>query len=328
MILREACLKMNDFNCRKVGLRLLNDHSPEVIDLFVCAASYEERCLSIPTAIDKARIRKAIVLKNEEVLGRGSEHKDQLLALFEGKSELVTITQRTAIKTADQIIKMIDAHLNKANLKCSIDITTMTHETLLVLYRVLFEKQIPVEDVTFLYSPAKEYDPGKSPEDKWLSKGLKDVRSVLGFPGLIKPSQKTHLIVLVGFEVDRAAKLIDIYEPSTLSLGLGEKDPINEDHLGVNRQKFERLLHSHPNAQRFAFSPSDPYEVKRTLFAQIAELHNQNVIIAPMNTKISTLGVALAAQELESIQICYGPAAMYNIGNYSSSAETCYIFNL
>ena len=47
-----------------------------------------------------------------------------------------------------------------------------------------------------------------------------------------------------------------------------------------------------------------------------------------MNTKISTLGVALAAMERSDLQICYGPAATYNVDNYSSPDDHCYLFQL
>ena len=132
-------------------------------------------------------------------------------------------------------------------------------------------------NITFLYTPAKEYDPGVELEKKWLSGGIKGVRSVLGFPGELRPSRKSHLIILVGFEVERAGKLIESYEPSTLSLGIGDDDPIHQGHLEVNTHKFERLKNNYPHAGVFSFSPKDAYKVRDAILREVESLQDQNV---------------------------------------------------
>ena len=65
--------------------------------------------------------------------------------------------------------------------------------------------------------------------EKWLSKGVKEIRSVLGFPGEILPSRKNHLIVLTGYEYERAKTIIDILQPYSLALGFGEASNVNAD---------------------------------------------------------------------------------------------------
>jgi hypothetical protein len=47
-----------------------------------------------------------------------------------------------------------------------------------------------------------------------------------------------------------------------------------------------------------------------------------------MNTKISTVGAALAAIKQESIQLCYAQANIYNVERYSAVSDEVFIFEL
>ena len=238
------------------------------------------------------------------------------------------LSKQSPIKTADGIANALSSADLRGKAICLVDITTMTHETLLILFRLLKDLLSKSVDLKFVYTAAKEYDPGTPYEDKWLSQGLGEVRSVLGYPGEMRPSRKNHLIVLVGFEEERAGKLIEAYEPSALSLGIGDIAPVNKDHLGINRSYFDRLLSSNPSSSTFSFSPTNPLEVKNIVLEEVKSFERHNVVVAPMNTKISTLGVALAAIENPEVQICYGRATAYNVDNYSTPASYCYLFSL
>ncbi|WP_174801459.1 hypothetical protein [Martelella limonii] len=300
----------------------------EKIDLFICAASYEERCLSIPTHIKAESVSRTVILKNKNVSGAGNENARRIENHFFGKANILEITKDIAIRTADQISKQIfDFKPDSASRVC-VDTSCMTHETLLILFSLL-EHIFPgdFEDIQYVYCPAKEYDPGTPDLQKWLSRGIKDVRSVLGYPGKLLPSRRNRLLVLVGFEVNRASSLINVYEPASLQLGYGT-DGLNKDHHKINRQKFERLLGSYPRADQFEFSPADAYNV-RDLILQDAESYSEfNLIVAPMNSKISTIGAALAVRERPEIQLCYAPATIYNFENYSVSDNRCISFRI
>lgn len=60
-----------------------------------------------------------------------------------------------------------------------------------------------------------------------------------------------------------------------------------------------------------------------------AEAHaNMNLVVAPMNSKISTLGAALAARVNPDIQLCYAPAVTYNFENYSKPCDCAISFTI
>lgn len=316
------------FSKQELKLRRLNDSIDDEVDLFICSASFESRCLSIPENFSGHNVKKVIIFQNENVMGRGTENASTLKEIFGERATKITISKKRAMKTGDEIIKLLAPFSRASNFNCFIDVTCLTHEALLVLFIVVREMLPSTANVQYLYTPASEYDPGNDQSLKWLSKGLRGVRSVLGYPGELMPSLKSELVVLVGFEVERTVKLIDAFEPHYLSFGLGLDEPINEEHKVINEQKHKRLSMLHPNATSFNFSPSNPYSVRDTILALAAERPNRNIIVAPMNTKLSTLGVALAAFENPSIQVCYAPAAIYNVHNYSTPRDICYLFKL
>ncbi|MEO9340995.1 hypothetical protein ABFT80_26700 [Mesorhizobium sp. SB112] len=306
------------FTKKQLALSELRHEIGSRFDLFICAASYEGRCLSAPMSVEDGRFKKVIILKNEDVADPGAENAKRLVEHFKlSGASVVTITKSIAIRTADQIAKQIDSCQPIAAAKICVDTTCMTHEALLILLSLLrhiFADQF--SHIRFLYVPAKEYDPGTPDAEKWLSRGIKDVRSVLGYPGKLLPSRRNRLLVLVGFEVNRTSSLINVYEPASLQLGYGS-DALNPEHQRVNRQKFDRLVEMHPLAGSFEFSPADAYSVRDAILKDAYQHSDLNLIVAPMNTKISTVGAALAVMERPEIQLCYASASTYNSENYS-----------
>ena len=297
------------------------------IDLFVCSASYEGRCLSVPTAINASSVKTALILSNQDVLGNGPQNRDRLAEHFGDRAVQIAISKHQAIKTGDRLLEQFDQFSASDPLNCVIDVTCLTHEALLILFAILNVRLPNGSTTTFLYTPAKEYDPGTDSSEKWLSKGIRNLRSVLGYSGKLMPSRKTHLIVLVGFEVDRTLKLIEAMEPSSLTLGMG-RQPTNESHTPTNQQKHGRLKTLFPHASMFEFSTSNPFDARNDILEVVDKHPDQNIVLAPMNTKISTLGAALAVRQREHVQICYAPARIYNVENYSTAEDHCYLFRL
>jgi hypothetical protein len=210
-----------------------------------------------------------------------------------------------------------------------VDITTFTHEALLILLKLLQLKLKPTDSVTFLYTAALEYSVGDEEENKWLSKGIGEIRSVLGYPGKVLPTQKLHLVILTGFESERAERFIEEYEPNMLSLGLADPDSSTSPaHYPVNRAKHSRIAARHKDAVTFVFSCSDPVETMTAIQDRIRQVPDHNVLIAPMNTKISTVGAALVAFDNDSVQLCYATANQYNESNYSKPDSNCYLFTV
>ena len=87
-------------------------------------------------------------------------------------------------------------------------------------------------------------------------------------------------------------------------------------------------MEKYANIIPFTFSCTDSDKTLEELRRQVAVVPGHNVLIAPMNTKISTVGAALLAMEDESIQLCYATAHKYNMTHYSTPGDECYYFSV
>lgn len=81
------------------------------------------------------------------------------------------------------------------------------------------------------------------------------------------------------------------------------------------------------SVQRFNFSCVDPIQTMNDILEVVNKNPNYNTVICPLNTKPSTIGVALAATKCENIQVIYTQPMEYNIEGYSKPGETCTLFD-
>ena len=215
-----------------------------------------------------------------------------------------------------------------------IDISTFTHEMLLILIRIIYNNKERFKKITCIYVGASEYSIGDPLEMKWLSKGCKDIRSVIGYPGRLIPGKPNCLIVLVGFEHERAINMINRMDPERILLGNGitRKDHIiSESHLAPMlffQKLLSDLLASRNGIDSFEFSSRDVITTIDSLQKQIELNVGYNNIIVPLNSKISTIAVALVAFKNPDIQVCYAEPVTYNYDSYSSPDDYMTIFDI
>ena len=292
------------------------------IDALLCCASFEERCRVIPEAMEVDKISHIWVSFNREFERLSQPNLEALKNRYRGCCTVMELDATNPIVTADSFAKHLEELCRIPSARIVVDITSFTRESLLILIKFLSERLSEDQALEFLYLRAKEYSVGDAPQHKWLSKGNREVRSVLGFPGAMVPSRGNHLIVLVGFEDERALSVVRECEPSLISLGVGdETEWATAPHQATNITRLRRLQSMLGAVRVFEFRGYDAKSTKRTVQELIESEHAYNTVLAPMNTKISTLGAAMVALEDESIQVCYAQADVYNTRNYSSPGE-------
>ena len=301
------------------GRRALGDLSENLgddLDVLICSSSYEDRCLSIPLRIGRESVKHAVVLENVNIT-QVRNNAEQLLKHFGSNGKRVEVHTGDPILSVQGMYSVLEPLVGRReNERVVIDITTFTHEQLLILLGLL--RRLGCKTVSCLYSGAASYMTG---EQQWLSKGIVDIRSVLGFSGDLGIRSGTKLVMLIGFEWERAQRLIEAYDPVQLALGIGRQvDAIEDEHFKNNRVFFERLVGLHPHASSFEFSCNDPEVTARIVEEQCRD-PLLTPVVAPMNTKISTVGAALAAFADSRIQLCYAQAAIYNCVSYSQPGE-------
>ncbi len=300
---------------------------------FICFASFEKRSVSIPLSLKADEIGETIILRNTSV-NSGMENQENIDAICKQlqKNQIKEINIEDPVSIADGMTDIVRMLINKGIHSIVVDISTFTHEALLILLRLLYDNKQKFESVLCLYNGASKYSGGDSPDKIWLSKGCRDVRNVIGYPGLLKPSAKNHLIVLTGYETERATRLIEILEPDLLSLGDGNEptDVNHEEAMRYFKKKFDEWKNSFQgvNSESFTFSCRDVEKSIEALNNVISHKPNENHIIVPLNTKLSTVATAIVALQNPSIQVCYAIPEMYNAQKYSEPSDNITIIDL
>lgn len=309
----------------RLPLARLREVVPSHLDAFVCCASFEQRSLSIARQLRFHDVGTVLIAQNTALPGEFQQNAQSLHELFSGTVIDTFMSIDNPVMTADNLSAALSAMQLTASSRVLVDISTFTHEQLLILLALLHVRPY-AQSVILVYTGADEYMLG---EPKWLSRGISSIRSVLGYPGELHPSQNIHLLVLVGFELERAERLVQEYQPATISLGYAdESESISPQHFHTN-QTFHRMLSNRlGSVHSFSFSCRNALATKEAIIAQIAEFPNLAAVVAPLNTKVSTVGAALAAFDQPAIQLCYAQAGQYNHTGYSTPGDTFYVVDV
>ncbi|MBL9185765.1 MAG: hypothetical protein JNN17_26695 [Verrucomicrobiaceae bacterium] len=309
---------------QEFALHSLNEELPARIDLFIASASFESRSLQIAKNLDKDRIESICIASNANHSSYNGENRDALIQLFEkAPPQMATLDLDSddPIKTADAFLTISRDFVHSTAPVIVVDVTAFTRESLAILLAVLRLKLPPDTQVTFLYNPATSYgDPNKL----WLSKGLRKVRSILGFPGEIIPSRPNHLIVLPGYELERASSLIASYEPNSLSIGMVPKEANFATDFFKQQTEFVRRLQQSYSCRRieiFEFSARDPIRTRDSILVAAKAYPSSNKIVIPLNSKPSVIGACLACFKREDLQMGYAQPKRYNTLSYSRPSD-------
>lgn len=313
----------------KIKKENINEHIKKA-DLLICSSGFEDRSVSLPLALQKNTINNAIIFHIDENYTKAIDNynkiKDSLDFLLK-----IEFPKNNSLETFDIIYYTISSFFqdNQGIKKIDIvvDVTTFTREVLLILLKVLsFERFIDKSNIRLIYTPAESYP------CEWLTKGVREIRSIFGYSGMISPSKKLLLIVLNGFETERTEEVIKSFEANKILLGKPSKvESINDELNEISNQKFElvKTKYHSSSIEEFEFSCLDIEKTISELERLIAIYDEDfNIIISPLNNKISTLACAFVAIKNENIQICYASANQYNIHSYSKESNYFLEFKL
>ena len=250
-----------------------------------------------------------------------------------GKGRIVGEECTSILQLADALTREIS--IFDKEIRTVVDITSMSHELVAILIALLHIHG-QLTDTIICYTGAKQYSFNTTEADIWLSKGVKTIRSVLGFPGEQLPSRPLHLVIPMGFEVERAIEVISAYEPAVLSLGVGRREAsVSEAHFELNSRFFGHLETFVKEQEiicetlsTFFFSCVDPIDTKNDIAKHLSGFPDLNTVICPLNTKVSTVGVALLCLEQPDIQLCYAQPIEYNVEGYATADEWVTVLKL
>ncbi|GHU80799.1 hypothetical protein FACS1894191_6840 [Clostridia bacterium] len=316
-------------NMQLADFSSLNSYVPNN-SAFLCFASFEGRCKSTAMTLDKSKIADAYIYFDPTYTD--ATIPSDISRAF-SHCEIKETILHDPIKIADSFSKVIDSLVEKGIENIITDITTFSHEALLILLKIQHSYRCHFKQLVCAYTGAGSYGGETTfPEQKWLSKGCKDVRNVLGYPGILKPASKTCLIVLAGFELERATRLIELIEPDRIAIGNGI-EPTNANHtdtMSYFKNRFEEWKNEYRgrNCETFSFSCKDILATAESMRLLIEKNPDDNYILVPLNTKLTTVASALLAIQKPQIQLCYSIPEIYNTNNYSTPGDKITIFDL
>ncbi len=292
-------------------LTRLNEYGPD--DLFICCASFEDRCLSstLLMGIDY-RTNFAIIFVIAEQL-----YKKQVdTNLYRLQSELgkraskgifVISCQRENPTDGISQLKNIWKECKPRNPEepfVTIDISGFTKIYLFeLLHYLVIELNLGIPRIihtTQRYLPTK------------LTQGVEQITTVPNFFGSPSLEKQTLLILLLGFEPERSLAVWKHFNPAkTIALITNPPRYGNLDYLKYAQENNSYLL-SQSSVEVRDMSADNPYAVKKVLEAIYHDTRESfNMVIGPFGTKTQAVGVFLFCLEYPKVQVVYSFPVKY-----------------
>ena len=286
-------------------LTRLNEYGPD--DLFICCASFEDRCISSVSRMGADfRTRFAVIFAIEEPF-----YKQQVdTNLFRLQSELGKRAAEGIFVISCQRQNPVDGITQLKNIwgQCkpknseepfiTIDISGFTKIYLLeLLYYLVIELNLGIPR---LLHTTQTYLPTR------LTRGVEQITTIPNFFGSPSLEKQTILILLLGFEPERSLAVWRHFNPAkTITLITNPPRYDNPDYLKYARENNSYLL-SQASVEVGNVPADNPYAVKKVLEA----IHNDirvsfNMVIGPFGTKPQSVGVFLFCLEHPKVQVIY-----------------------
>ncbi len=293
------------------SLPRLNEHGPD--DLFICCASFEERCISSTAKMGIDFLTKfSVTFVVEEPLYKKQVEQNMFrlqTELRKKSTEGIFVISCQRENPIEGIYQMEDV-LRQSKLKTdggpyiTVDISGFTKIYLLELLHYLVTKKglgIPrMLHTTQKYLPTK------------LTQGILQITTIPNFFGSPSLEKETALVLFLGFEPERSLAIWKQLNPArTIALITNPPRYGNADYLKFARQNNASLL-SKPSVEVRDVPADDPQAAKSVLEAIYDETKDSfNMVIGPFGTKPQAVGVFLFCLEHRKTQVVYSYPATY-----------------
>lgn len=310
----------------------LNNEIATKYDVLITFCSFEDRCLTVLQNLSPELVGRTYYFMNQDAPKETLENAQTIGRLLGEKGRCIKVELFNPLNLTDNIVRIIREALSGNN-RILVDISAFTHEALLIFVAVAM-KFYPNANIEYIYCNATTYaSEAEKITEKWMSRGIQDVRSVMGYAGEIDPTKDTVLIMMVGYECERAWRIIDAISPEELIITYNDQQSSTSPGNSAAGENHARLLKDlaayYDNPRQKIIPSNDPFKSAESLDNIVDSIgHDKNIIVVPMNNKIATVGAALVALKRPEIQLCYAPAIIYNTSNYSIVGDTCYLFSL
>lgn len=270
---------------------------------FISFASPEPRCLG---ALAHLRGYKAVVVCLLSVEDERNEERESNIVKFRraaaGIGAIVDVPARhdDPIVGLDKLARTLrEASTNSGAV--TIDISTFPKNALLLTLRAI-ELVHEVTSVRVIYTEPETYCAG---DHQGLGFGLKRTRVVPTFSAPFRPNQELILMMLLGYEGDRAVGMWQRIQPHRTIAAIG-RPSYRPEWEGLAERINAPLLASLHEKDLHYVDPRNPWAIYDLLVRVVTDAPIENVFIVPLGTKPEAVGVFLFCRDFpEAATVIY-----------------------
>ena len=288
-------------------------------DLLITFASWEDRFrIGFDRNLEKVQVRKAVVFYFGNHASRTQANRQLVDGVCKAKS-IEYIPVKLDIERPAYNWRTVLESIGKVIAECQnilIDISTMPRE---IIWYVLWLVKQSLAKIRYVY-----YSPDRYGDD-WLSRDPQSPRLVYKLSGVAKPSVKTALLVIVGFDPPRAERLIRRYEPAKLIIGIqsSSRFPRNNEMIAV----YHETINKYNKEYDCKIFELDAFAEDRGMAAIQEVLEpfgtSYNIIMSSLGPKLTAITLYKLQRQREEIGLVYAPSNQFN-QDYSSGIGDCY----
>jgi len=277
---------IQDINC----IEPVNVSHPD--DLLITAASWDQRCLGVPTKLSKYSCQHVLMSIYD---GRSEKREANIKQLDEilqkaGKLIKLEAEHSNPIENVCRTIEFIrDLKLTRTP-RITLDVSSFTRKHLLQLLQGL-ELAGFLGNCNLYHTEPEDYH---TQDNDVLAEGVSSVKAIETFGGEVRPSRDSLLILLLGFEGRRASALLENLEPNRTIVVIPDP-PYRDDWKGRSELQHHYLLSTLPLESRFTSHSLQPSSTEELLqrISQGPEFPSAkyNYFVGPLGTKAQLVGL-------------------------------------
>jgi hypothetical protein len=278
-------------------------------DIIITVASWEERFITgMYGLIDAVTAKSIIMFFYKEYYNWSKDNIEKLKNTCKERGINIISKELSFASSFDTWGMLVNTIQNDIQFRdyITIDISTMPREAIWIICHLLDQKGYKIQ---YTY-----HTPNAYPSD-WLSRDPGKPRLVYKLAGISKLNKPTTLVILTGFDIERARQLVRYFEPDNLLLGI--QTGMQYENLHQNRERHEAGFTRHRGVKYFDI---DGYSVNNcllTLENETRHFKDSNVVISSLGPKLSALALYEFKVKNKDIALSYAPSNEYN-HEYSS----------
>lgn len=286
-----------------------NVNLPSLSDVIITVASWEERfILGLEELIRNTQPKYVLMFSYTEYEDWSKDNMKTAAKLCEF-NDITLVSHKlsfaTPLETWKITIPALD-ELIKNETTVALDISTMPREIIWIICDLLRTRDVSTQ---YVYHRPNDY------AEDWLSRDPGRPRFVYKLSGVCKLGLPTTLVILSGFDVERAKQLARFYEPENLIIGLQVGDQFENSER--NRSKHKAGFSRNKEIKWFDM---DGFSLEKSIAALEKHVGNlvteSNVIFTSLGPKISSLAIFKYHVKHPQTSIAYTPSNEFN-KNYS-----------